>query len=114
MLYNNFNIIITSLLESKNKIINRIQSILQLGEAKNISKQAIRLIGNLIMAFKDNNRPKKRYKEMKTTIIAIILATLGLTIANLTKKQHKLEAQIQKNILTIKVDCGHPNKCIEL
>lgn len=66
LLYNDFDIITTSLLESKDKIINQIQSILQLRKAKNINKRTTKAIGNLAIVFKDNNNPKiKVYRDEK-------------------------------------------------
>ena len=57
---------INSLLKSENKIINQIQSILQSKKAKSISKQAIRVVKNLAMAFKDNSDPNKKvYSDKK-------------------------------------------------
>lgn len=64
LLYNDFDIITTSLLESKDKIINQIQSILQLRKAKNINKRITKAIGDLAIVFKDNNNPKiKVYRD---------------------------------------------------
>lgn len=54
-LHDNFNITTTSLLESRDKIIDQIQSILQSKKAKIISKQAIGMTRYLVMAFKDSN-----------------------------------------------------------
>ena len=59
-LYNNFNTTTASLLESGDKTIDQIQSILQSKEAKNISKRAIGVTGDLAMAFRDSNGPKKK------------------------------------------------------
>lgn len=59
LLYKIFDTTTASLLETSDKTINQIQSIFQLKEAKNLSKQANRGIGNLAMAFKDKNEPKK-------------------------------------------------------
>lgn len=50
-----------SLLEIDDKIIDQIQKILQFQEAKNICKQAFGSgTGNLTIAFRDKNVPKKR------------------------------------------------------
>lgn len=45
----------TSLLEIENKIIDQIQSMLQLKKAKNICKCITRAIEDLIILYKDNN-----------------------------------------------------------
>ena len=55
-----------SLLKSGDKIIDQIQSILQSKKAKNINKQAIRVIEDLVMAFRDSNDSKKKaYRDKK-------------------------------------------------
>ena len=54
-LHDDFNTITASLLENRDKTINRIQSILQSKEAKNISKQTTGVVGNLAMSYKQNN-----------------------------------------------------------
>lgn len=54
-LHQNFNTIMVSFLKTKNKTIDKIQSILQSKKAKNISKHAIKVTKNLVMAFKDRN-----------------------------------------------------------
>lgn len=59
-LYEDFNTTITSLLEIDNKMIDKIQNILQFKEAKNISKKATRNTKNLIIAFKDSITIPKR------------------------------------------------------
>lgn len=59
-LHKDFNITTASLLETGNKIIDQIQSILHLKEAKNLSKRAIKAIGDLFMAFCDRNCDRKR------------------------------------------------------
>ena len=65
-LHDNFNTTTTSLLESENKTIDQIQSILQWKEAKNISKRATKVKEDLAMAFKDSNSPKKKaYRDEK-------------------------------------------------
>lgn len=61
LLYQDFDPTITSLLETNEKSIYKIQSILQSKKAKNLSKQAIEVVANLAMAFKDKeNAPKIR------------------------------------------------------
>lgn len=62
-LYNDFNIINVNLLKIKNEIINQIQSMLQLKKAKNISKQTIKVVKDLIIAFKNNNNSRKVLKK---------------------------------------------------
>ena len=57
-LYEDFDTMTASLLETGNKTIDKIQSILQSKEAKNISKHTTRGTGELAMAFKDNNKRK--------------------------------------------------------
>lgn len=65
-LYNDFNIMTASLLESGDKIIDQIKSILQSKKAKNISKQTIKVIRDLAIAFKDSIGLKKKvYKDKK-------------------------------------------------
>lgn len=59
-LHNNFDITIISLLETKDKSIDKIQSILQSKKAKNISKRTTKGTKKLAMAFKDNNGPKRK------------------------------------------------------
>lgn len=62
-LYNNFDMTTTSLLEIENKIIDQIQSILQLEKAKNICKCTTWAIGDLVILYKDNNNNQKiKYK----------------------------------------------------
>ena len=60
LLYKDFETTIASLLETGNKTINQIQSILQSKEAKNLSKRATGDIGILAMTFKDKNGPKRK------------------------------------------------------
>lgn len=55
-LHDNFDTTIVSLLESSNKIIDQIQSILQSKEAKNLSKRSTGAVSDLAMAFRDNKR----------------------------------------------------------
>ena len=66
-LQKNFDTTIVSLLDTENKSIDQIQSILQSEKAKNISKRVTRKgIFNLVMAFKNNNTSKRKtnsYKE---------------------------------------------------
>lgn len=59
MLYKDFDTTTASLLKTGDKIIDQIQSIFQLKKGKNLSKQATRGTGNLAMAFRDKNGPKK-------------------------------------------------------
>lgn len=54
-LYNNFDTTIARLLETKVKLIDQIQSILQLKEVKNISKQTTRVVEDLAITYKKNN-----------------------------------------------------------
>lgn len=61
-LHKNFDTTIASLLETDDKTIDQIQSILQLKEAKNLSKQAIRDIKDLAMVFRDK-RPKRKVRS---------------------------------------------------
>lgn len=58
-LNDNFDTITTSLLESRDKTIDQIQSILQLREVKNISKHVTEVTKDLAIAFRDNNGLKK-------------------------------------------------------
>lgn len=53
-LHDDFDTTTTSLLETGDKTIDQIQSILQLKEAKNISKQITAAVGDLAIAFRDN------------------------------------------------------------
>ena len=59
-LHDDFDTTTASLLESGDKTIDQIQSILQSKEAKNISKRATGVTGDLAMAFRDSNGPKKK------------------------------------------------------
>lgn len=59
-LHDDFYITTVSLLETGDKTIDEIQSILQSKEAKNISKRAIGGTGDLAMAFRENNNMFKR------------------------------------------------------
>lgn len=65
----------TSLLETKNKIIDQIQSILQLKEAKNIIKQTIGAVGDLAISYKENNNQglKKKFILIKNVLTIINL-----------------------------------------
>lgn len=60
LVHNGFDTITASLLEIDVKTIGQIQSIFQLKEVNNLSKQTIRDIGNLIMTFKNKNKLKKK------------------------------------------------------
>lgn len=51
-----FDITTTSLLETGDKTIDQIQSILQLKEAKNLSKQVTKSVRDLAMAFLDRKK----------------------------------------------------------
>ena len=65
-LHKDFDTTIASLLETGDKMIDQIQSILQSKKAKNISKRAIgESIGNLGMAFRNNNVPKRKTNSHK-------------------------------------------------
>lgn len=59
-LYEDFDIITTSLLQTGNKTIDQIQTILQSKEAKTFSKQTTGATGNLAMAFHKRNCDGKR------------------------------------------------------
>ena len=59
-LHEDFDTTTTSLLEIGDKTIDQIQSILQLKEAKNLSKRATGGTGNLAITFKDKNGPKRK------------------------------------------------------
>lgn len=58
-LHEDFDTTTASLLETGDKIIDQIQSILQSKEAKNPSKRATGVTGDFAMAFRDKSRPKK-------------------------------------------------------
>lgn len=60
LLYNNFDTITASLLKTRDKLINKIQSILQSKKVKNISKCITERTEELAMAFKNNNNPKQK------------------------------------------------------
>ena len=66
-LHEDFDTTTVSLLETGDKTIDQIQSILQSKKTKNISKRATgEGIGNLAMAFRNNKAPKRKansYKE---------------------------------------------------
>lgn len=55
ILHDDFDTTIASLLETGNKIIDQIQSILQSKKVKNISKQTTRVVENLAISYKQNN-----------------------------------------------------------
>lgn len=55
-LYKDFDSTITSLLETEDKTIDQIQSILHSKEVKNLSKRATKNIGDLLIAFRDRDR----------------------------------------------------------
>lgn len=59
-LYQDFDTTTVSLLETNDKTIDKIQSILQSKKVKNLSKQTIRNTGKLAKAFKDKDTPNKR------------------------------------------------------
>ena len=63
-LYDDFKTTTTSLLETGNKTIDQIQSILQSKEAKNISKRITRAIEDLAIVFRSSNNynsgPKRK------------------------------------------------------
>ena len=59
-LHKDFDTTTASLLETGDKTIDQIQSILQSKEAKNLSKQATGSTGNLAMAFRDKSGSKKK------------------------------------------------------
>lgn len=83
-LHSDFDATIASLLETSNKMIDQIKSILQSKKAKNLSKQAIKDMSDLTIVFKDK-RLKKR--QIVTTNITIVtsLDTLGETFFSRTK-----------------------------
>ena len=54
-LHDNFDTTTASLLETGDKIINQIQSILQSKQVKNISKQTTGVVRDLAMSYKQNN-----------------------------------------------------------
>ncbi len=59
-LHEDFDTTTASLLETGDKTIDQIQSILQSKEAKNLSKRAIRETSDLAMAFRDREGPKRK------------------------------------------------------
>lgn len=63
ILYANFNITITSFLETDNKTVNKIQSILQSKKTKNINRQANKKIIKLAITFKNNKRKAISYDK---------------------------------------------------
>ena len=58
--HDNFETTTSSLLKSGNKTIDQMQSILQLKEAKNISKRTIEAVEDLAILLKNNNQGQKR------------------------------------------------------
>lgn len=58
--YNNFDTTTTSLLKTSNKTIDQIQSILQLKEAKTLSKRFTGAVKDIAMVFRDNYSGKKK------------------------------------------------------
>lgn len=59
-LHKDFDTITASLLETGNKTIDQIQSILQSKVTKNLSKRVTRGTGNQAMAFRDKEKPKRK------------------------------------------------------
>lgn len=57
--------IIASLLKTRDKFIDQIQSILQLRKEKKIGKQFIEVIFDIAIVFRDNQRTKKRANNNK-------------------------------------------------
>lgn len=90
-LYNNFDTMTLSLLESKNKLIDKIQSILQFKEAKNISKYTIREIGKLGLVFKNNNSSKQKAFNYKNYFNCHKLKHFGKDCPYLNKRQTHLQ-----------------------
>lgn len=85
-LYEDFDTITVSLLETSNKTINQIQNILQSKEAKNLSKRAIEATKDLAMAFYNRDRNGKRKANTNTNAITVTnLTILAKTILILTK-----------------------------
>ncbi len=60
LLHKDFDTTTASLLETSDKIIDQIQSILQSKEAKNLNKRATGDTDNLAMAFRDKEGPKRK------------------------------------------------------
>lgn len=52
LIYNDFKTKTLNLLETDNKIIDKIQQILSFAKAKNLSKQATSITNNLVILFK--------------------------------------------------------------
>ncbi len=75
----------TSLLESGDKTINQIQSILQSREVKNISKQVTEAIKDLAMAFRNDGEYKRKQTDMKSTTTTTRLAISDMTATSLIK-----------------------------
>lgn len=89
ILYNNFDNTTTSLVEIENKIIDKIQNILQFIKAKNINKQVIRRMENIVLVLKKNNNVyKKKQAAIKCTSIAINLVILKEIVFNLIKNSN--------------------------
>lgn len=85
-LYDNFDTITISLLETGDKTIDQIQNILQSKEAKNLSKRAIETTRDLTIRFYNYNRNGKRKANTGTNAITITnLTILAKTILILTK-----------------------------
>lgn len=63
ILHDDFDITTASLLEVGDKIIDKIQSILQFKKAKNISKYTIGGIRDLVITFRNNKRKANSHKE---------------------------------------------------
>lgn len=75
-LYKDFDTITASLLETEDKTIDQIWSILQLKEAKNLSKEATENTENLAITFRDKYKGaswKKKPIVMTSAIIALSL-----------------------------------------
>lgn len=60
LLHQDFNSTTASLLETSNKMIGQIESILQSKKAKNHTKRAIEDTSDLAIAFEDKREPKKK------------------------------------------------------
>lgn len=96
LLYNNFDTMTASLLETGDKSIDKTQNILESKETKNISKCTTRRTRELPIAFRDNNGLKQKAFSHKECFNYHKLEYFGRDCPNPNKKQTNL--QIRNNL----------------
>lgn len=93
-LYKNFDITIANLLKIDNKIIIKIQSIIQSKKIKNLSKQVIGSVGNLVIIFQ---RKKKKINPYDKCYNYYKLDYFGLDYSFFNKKLNRISNLYRKN-----------------